>query len=391
MRRPLALLISPVLPDARGNGLARRAWSWVAELACEYRLLTIVVNPWSEAKQGSSPLPGEVVFLVGAPSDARRAPPDWIPPSPDLAAALRGALTKEVPARVVIFRLYMAGVASLLPDSWRAIAEIDFDDCESATRRSLAVLALRRGHPRLALAFLRGAAAYRPAERMALAAYRTVYLAAAEDALAFRRRRPPAQVVARPNRIAGPPCPLSPPPVDAARVLFVGTLGYLPNEDAVLWLAERIAPRLRLLVPQAQIAVVGAASSSLAGRMRQAGFDYLGPLDDLAEAYAGASLAVAPLRGGGGTKIKVLEAWLHGRPVVATSHACRGLPVMDGTHLLRADTANQIAAACARLLRDPALAGRLALAGQELLRRHFLLPPRADQGAAARENCSDAR
>ena len=84
-------------------------------------------------------------------------------------------------------------------------------------------------------------------------------------------------------------------------------------------------------------------------------------------------IAVAPLRGGGGTKVKILEAWAHRRPVVATSHAARGLGAVPGRHLLIADTAAQFAHCCKRIFDDPVLAGSLADAGHARLRECFLL------------------
>jgi glycosyltransferase involved in cell wall biosynthesis len=385
MSRPFALLLSPVRPDALGTGVARRAWLWVCLLAPGHRLLTLVISGRPGAADGRTAVPGEVVVLENRAGACRRPVPDWITPgaalAEDLAAALAAASADAVPARVVVFRLTLHGVAALLPPAWRAVTEIDFDDYESRTRCSLAWLALRAGRWRLAAAQLRAASAYAAAETVALTRYRAVHVAAAEDAAALRARCRQATLVVTANRIAAPATiALAPAAAAQVRVLFVGMLGYLPNEDAVLWLMRSIAPRLRRLVPEARIAVAGAASPSLAARMRQAGVVCLGPLADLADAYAEARVAVAPLRGGGGTKIKILEAWQHHRPVVATGHACRGLGAVPERHLLRADTAIGFARACARLLRDPALAARLAAEGHALLHRHFALPAPAGAG-----------
>jgi glycosyltransferase involved in cell wall biosynthesis len=303
--------------------------------------MTIVIGPYPEAAIGRVPVPGELHVLPTnhlAPAQCGLA--DWIHPDKAMAERLSAILPHEPPRRVVVFRLYLDGVAALLPAAWRGLAEIDFDDRESATRRSLARLGLRRGRWRLALSNFRGAVAYARLERAALARYACVHLAAPEDVEALRRDAGPAHLVATCNRIADirPPLAAGPSPT-APLVLFVGTLSYLPNEDAVLWLAKSIAPRLRRLVPRIRVVVVGAAPLALAVRLRRTGIDYLGPLPDLTEVYTAASLAIVPLRGGGGTKIKVLEAWQHHCPVVATRHACRGLGVVPNEHLLQADSA----------------------------------------------------
>ena len=91
-----------------------------------------------------------------------------------------------------------------------------------------------------------------------------------------------------------------------------------------------------------------------------------GDVLDVAPWYRSASVAVVPIRAGGGTRIKVLEALAHRRPVVATTAGARGLDLAgsDGP-ILTADTADAFAAACRRLLDDPALASRLGERGAE--------------------------
>ena len=82
-------------------------------------------------------------------------------------------------------------------------------------------------------------------------------------------------------------------------------------------------------------------------------------------------LVVAPIRCGGGTRIKILEAFAHQVPVVATSFALEGLPVEHGVHCLVADDPADFAQACARLRRDPALGRVLAAQAVDLVRRQL--------------------
>jgi glycosyltransferase involved in cell wall biosynthesis len=151
-------------------------------------------------------------------------------------------------------------------------------------------------------------------------------------------------------------------------------LNYLPNREAALWLADVIAPHLRRLVPAVEVAVAGAAPVELIRRLQRAGVNYIEAVPGFAKAYAGSAAVIAPLRGGGGTKFKVLEAWLHGCPVVATTHACRGLGVHPGKHLLQADGPEELAVACAALFTNPALATKIAQAGRAFLTDRFLVP-----------------
>ncbi len=371
MSRPVALLLTPVRPDAAGNGLARRAWRWAVELAADYELSSIVIASYAGAADGRTQVPGRVVVLHHA-RQGKRGLLDWVDPGPDLSMEVQAALPEQKPARVIVFRAGLHDVAALLPPAWRDVCEMDFDDWESATRRSLARLALRHGLWQLAWRQRRAAARYAALEREMLRYYESVHLAAPEDAERLRALMPGGRIICSPNRIV----PVQTIQVrDAARrVLFVGTLGYLPNLDAALWLARGLAPALRRVAPGVEFIVAGAAPPGLAKKLRRAGIDCHAFPADPSALYASAAIAVAPLRGGGGTKVKILEAWAHRRPVVATSHAARGLGAVPGRDLLIADTAEQFSLCCKRIFDDPALAASLADAGHARLRECFLLP-----------------
>lgn len=369
-----ALLLTPVVPDPSGVGLARRAWRWAAELAAAGPLEIVVVSTHPIPPHHHA-LPGTLrTIRVSPPAIAPRHLADWIDPNETLARTLVEP-SLPPPRRILVFRLYLHDVAACLPPAWRERAEIDCDDWESATRFSLARIALRLGRWRVAWSNVRGALRYAAVEREVLSAYRTVHLSAREDAERLGRGIAGTTIAVTPNLVA-PVDGLVPrePPAEGGTVLFVGTLDYLPNEDAVRWLGAAIAPRLRRLMPSVRIVVAGRAPEDLRKRMALDGIEHLSAPDDLREAYAAAGVAIAPLRGGGGTKLKVLEAWLHGRPIVATSHALRGLSAVPDRHALVADDADALAMACARVLRDPLLARRLAAEGAAHLRAVFLIP-----------------
>ena len=374
MTGTIALLLTPVRPCADGNGLARRAWAWAAELSAGHDLHTIIVASDHRAIRGDGRLPGRHGVLWTNRQGIRgQATADWIEPDTDLIAALTALLPKQAPDRVVVFRAYLAGVAAALPAEWADRAEIDFDDDEVRTRLSIARLELRQGRWRQALHSLRAARFFSGLQRELRAGVRTLTLAAEKDAVRWRRLHPSATVVVRPNRITGPIPPTILPP-NAPTLLFVGSMGYRPNQDAAVFLAEKIAPLLRQEVPALRVVVAGFGMAPMLTRLRAAGVECLDSPDDLAEIYANASVVVAPVRAGGGTKIKVLEAWLHHRPVVATSHAVRGLMAVPGRHVLVADTAADFASACRQLLADPDLAAAIASDGHAHLTEHFLLP-----------------
>jgi len=153
-----------------------------------------------------------------------------------------------------------------------------------------------------------------------------------------------------------------------ARLLFAGNLGYFPNVEAARWLARDILPRLRAIVPGAEVRLAGArpvrAVRALAGRP---GVSLAASVPAMAPELARATVAVVPLRAGSGLQNKVLEAMATGTPVVATSRAIAGLAVRDGEHLVVADDAAGIATAAAELIREPARARALARAARALV------------------------
>ena len=371
--RDRAILVTHVIPDAQGVGLGQRAWFWVQSLAAEHDLDIIVVTP-HHLVAPATPLPGRLqIIRATGPAPRPRGVAEWFEPDTTIATALAN-LPGPAPARIIAFRFYLHDAAQLLPSAWRKAIEIDCDDWESATRLSLARLALRHGRFRLALGRLREARAYRRLERQALPLYAKIHIAAEEDAARLHRRLALPQVQATPTRITAQVAH-APPPAGSHRLLFVGALFYAPNEDAMLWFGRKILPLLRRTLPDLRVIAAGRAESALQRQLSVMGIDYVHEPADLRPLYAETSAVIAPLRGGGGTKLKVLEAWAHGRPLVATAHAARGLAVEPGHHLLIADRAADFAAACLRVLEDRALAERLVREGAALLDARYRLPP----------------
>ena len=99
--------------------------------------------------------------------------------------------------------------------------------------------------------------------------------------------------------------------------------------------------------------------------------DFVPDADDLAAFYADSHIVLIPLRAGGGTKLKTLEAFAYRRPVISTRHGVRGLGAVVGEHYLHAETPMEFAEAVIRLEADPDLSERIAQAGWELCSRTF--------------------
>lgn len=166
--------------------------------------------------------------------------------------------------------------------------------------------------------------------------------------------------------------------LDSARpaapvLVMVGLLTYEPNRDAAAFFATEILPRIRLHRPDARFRVVGRydSESAVAPLRGLPGVEVLGEVADVAGQLAAADIAVVPIRFGGGTRIKILEAFAHGLPVVSTTVGCEGLDVIDGQHLLVADDPAAFAAACLRLSEDAELRTRLVTAAAELWKSRY--------------------
>jgi glycosyltransferase involved in cell wall biosynthesis len=153
---------------------------------------------------------------------------------------------------------------------------------------------------------------------------------------------------------------------DSNALLFVGTLKYAPNRDAVRFFSCEVLPRIRQEIPGAELVVAGELPAGERDWLPQcAGVRLLGRVEDLAPLIRGAALEVAPLLKGLGTRIKILEALSFGKPVVSTGIGAYGIEMGLEEGLFRVDDPAEMAAACVRLMRSPAQRLRLGAIGRE--------------------------
>jgi glycosyltransferase involved in cell wall biosynthesis len=156
----------------------------------------------------------------------------------------------------------------------------------------------------------------------------------------------------------------------------VGSLGYAPNVDAAVTLGRLILPRLRAGAGRpVELQIVGSRPPPDVARLGElSGVSVAADVPSVTPYYVRSRVAVAPLRAGGGSRIKVLEALAHRCPVVATRVGAEGLDVRDGEHLLVADGPERFAGACLELLAGDELAARLAEAGRDLVESRYAAP-----------------
>src|SRR5436190_11814818 len=153
----------------------------------------------------------------------------------------------------------------------------------------------------------------------------------------------------------------------AGRVVFVGPTHSHPNRDAVEFLLEEIWPGVRAANRATSLRLVGGNAPPDRSRYDAVpGVTALGTLPDIRPALAEARCCVVPIRIGGGTRLKILDAWAMGKAVVSTSSGCEGLEVTDGEDILIHDAPDAIADAVLQVLHDGGLRSRLERNGRRL-------------------------
>ncbi|HSM60537.1 MAG TPA: glycosyltransferase family 4 protein, partial [Longimicrobiales bacterium] len=149
-------------------------------------------------------------------------------------------------------------------------------------------------------------------------------------------------------------------------IVFVGGVSWLPNADGMRWFMEKVLPLVRRELPDVPVTWVGRASDENAAQYRERhGVTLTGYVEDIRPYVARAACFVAPIRVGGGTRLKVLDAWAMGKAVVSTSVGCEGLDARDGENILVRNDPGDFAAAVVRVLRDAGMRRALGSAARE--------------------------
>jgi glycosyltransferase involved in cell wall biosynthesis len=246
---------------------------------------------------------------------------------------------------------------------------LDIDDIESITSDRLAELYRRNDRIGSAQSSRRYACVHRLREERCLRSFDGVFACSSDDAAVLRRMYRCAAFVL-PNTVTMPPVVRSRRD-ETLTILFVGSMDYHPNEDAALQLADVVLPCIhRLCQCPVRLLIVGnRPRDSVLALGNRGDITVTGAVDSVTPYYRQATVAVVPLRAGGGTRIKILEAAAHRVPVVSTPVGAEGLEVADGRELLLADTPEHMAGQCARLWEDCGLRLRIIRNAYSWVRR----------------------
>jgi polysaccharide biosynthesis protein PslH len=387
--RRRALHVAPIMPARTGNGLAMRQGLFLEALSRQFET-DLLVLPVADRPDRPPALPDELrvrtkVIPVAGRADtlfsllSRMADP--AARAAAFAAYGRSSLAAHVSAAVLEDVRQVAGKAqydlvhvgrSYLAEVMAAVdpevaATLDLDEDEWTSYRELAEGARATDAPR---------AAWLEAEAVAMSRltagsaprFASHFISSQVDADRIFQQHRALKIEVVANAVALPAEARRAD--DGATVLFLGAYGYAPNVDAATWFGGTIWPLVREQMPEARLVLAGRDAERIAALAASPGVEIVGEVADLAEAYAKATLFVAPLRAGAGTRLKLMEAAAHGVPMVTTTLGARGLAFVPERDLLVADAPEAFAEAVTRALGDRAASERRAASALAVVRQH---------------------
>ena len=210
-------------------------------------------------------------------------------------------------------------------------------------------------------------------ERKTIRQFEACVMVSQRDAEGVRRLLPgygPVEVI--PNGVDLEHYAFSATRPEANTLIFNGALTYSANYDAMQYFLTEIYPLIKQRLPEVSLRITGCTEGVA---VKQLAIDdsvtLTGYVDDIRPLVAGSTACVVPLRTGGGTRLKILEAMALGTPVVATSKGAEGLDVQHGEHLLIADEPQAFAEQAVHLLQDTGLRAQLAASARKLVETKY--------------------
>jgi glycosyltransferase involved in cell wall biosynthesis len=212
---------------------------------------------------------------------------------------------------------------------------------------------------------------WRKLRREELATYRNadgVYLCSGVDQQHLLDQAPGARTLVIPNAAdveyyqprAADPAP------DGCTIVFFGLLSYFPNVDGVTYLVQEIWPRIVEMHQKVRLKIIGGQAPRSLLALARPGIELTGFVSDLRPHLAAAAAVVVPLRLGGGTRLKIVEAMAMGKAIVSTTLGVEGIEAVTGRDLFVEDQPAAFAHAVGRLLAEPNLAARIGQSARQL-------------------------
>ena len=157
-----------------------------------------------------------------------------------------------------------------------------------------------------------------------------------------------------------------------AHLIYIGSMDWYPNEDAVAFFADEVLPQIHAEVPEVKFSIVGGNPSARVQKLAEKeGVVVTGRVPEIKPYFAEATVFVVPLRIGSGTRLKILEALAMGKAIVSTSVGAEGLDLKDGEEIFIANEPTVFAEAVTGLLKDPSLRRRIGESGRARVEQDY--------------------
>ena len=157
-----------------------------------------------------------------------------------------------------------------------------------------------------------------------------------------------------------------------AHLIYIGSMDWYPNEDAVAFFADEVLPRIQEKVPDVAFSIVGGNPSARVQKLAERdGIIVTGRVPEIKPYFAEATVFVVPLRIGSGTRLKILEALAMGKAIVSTTVGAEGLDLKDSAEIFIADEPTAFADAVTRLLTDVQLRRRIGENGRSRVEQDY--------------------
>ena len=198
-----------------------------------------------------------------------------------------------------------------------------------------------------------------------------VVVTSSRDEQLLKCDAPHARTAVVPNAVDLSSFSPSDAPADPGTLLFLGVMNYHPNTDGVTYFVKEVLPKIRAAHPSVHLKVVGMDPPESIRSLASPQIEVTGVVDDPRPYIDSATVMVVPLRVGGGTRFKIVEAMAKGKAIVSTRIGAEGIEAEHEKELLLADDADSFACEVVRLLSDPELAERLGRAGRQLAEQRY--------------------
>ncbi len=383
------LYISPTIPASAGNGRAMRAYNIIRHLSLTHQIHLLIISREIKSRKNAH-IDKEISALCDSiqciPIDPRQdiklffrvrlfkmfrrlyyrlfGSIENLYCSPKMIRSLQ-SLYRDISFDIIhVFRIYMTGFAECyIASEKKTLLQLDLDDIESKTHYRLSELYKLNRHKIKADKMRLDADSYQKLEHRILQSTDRVFVCSDVDKNWLADKYDNTNIRIVPNIVDIPENISHCHTNERYRFLFIGTFGYYPNYEGIVFFCRNILPDIRKQATRSfEICIVGTGiTKSIASTLNAIpDVTIIGPVEDITPQYVSADAMIVPVRAGGGTRIKVLESFAHQCPVISTKFGVEGIAGRHEEHFLSSESDKDFAQHCLRLMDEPCLARSLA-------------------------------